>query len=132
VQLDGSDHAWCEDRGPRGTLLVYVDDATSRLMALCFAAVESTFDYFRATRRYLERHGKPMAFYSDRLGRLAGGGGIAANVEGEGSSDAWWRATISSGASEGQRRAPDLHTTRSVTDFREIAATTGLTLRHWY
>src|SRR5205823_7012093 len=25
------------------------------------------FDYFRATRRYLERHGKPMAFYSDRL-----------------------------------------------------------------
>lgn len=67
VQLDGSDHAWFEDRGPRCTLLVYVDDATSRLMELCFAAVESTFDYFRATRRYLERHGKPMAFYSDRL-----------------------------------------------------------------
>src|SRR5262245_30001964 len=39
----------------------------SRLMELCFAEVESTFDYFRATRRYLERHGKPMAFYSDRL-----------------------------------------------------------------
>lgn len=36
-------------------------------MELCFAAVESTCDYFRATRRYLERHGKPMAFYSDRL-----------------------------------------------------------------
>jgi hypothetical protein len=36
-------------------------------MELCFAPVESTFDYFRATRRYLERHGKPMAFYSDRL-----------------------------------------------------------------
>lgn len=67
VQLDGSDHAWFEDRGPRCTLLVYVDDATSRLMELCFADVESTFDYFRATRRYLERHGKPMAFYSDRL-----------------------------------------------------------------
>ena len=67
VQLDGSDHAWFEDRGPRCTLLVYVDDATSRLMELCFAEVESTFDYFRATRRYLETHGKPMAFYSDRL-----------------------------------------------------------------
>jgi hypothetical protein len=67
VQLDGSDHAWFEDRGPRCTLLVYVDGATSRLMELCFADVESTFDYFRATRRYLERHGKPMAFYSDRL-----------------------------------------------------------------
>jgi len=67
VQVDGSEHAWFEDRGPVCTLLVYVDDATSRLMELTFAAVESTFDYFRATRRYLERHGKPMAFYSDRL-----------------------------------------------------------------
>jgi hypothetical protein len=67
IQIDGSDHAWFEDRGPRCTLLVYVDDATSRLMELCFADAESTFDYFRATRRYLARHGKPMAFYSDRL-----------------------------------------------------------------
>src|SRR6266446_4364354 len=67
VQLDGSEHAWFEDRGPRCTLLVYVDDATSRLMELCFADTESTFDYCHATRRYLERHGKPMAFYSDRL-----------------------------------------------------------------
>src|SRR5205809_3882759 len=67
IQIDGSEHAWFEDRGPRCTLLVYVDDATSRVMELCFAESESTFDYFRATRRYLERHGKPMAFYSDRL-----------------------------------------------------------------
>src|SRR5207244_370892 len=66
VQLDGSEHAWFEDRGPVCTLLVYVADATSRLMELCFAEVESTFDYFRATRRYLDQHGKPMAFYSDR------------------------------------------------------------------
>jgi hypothetical protein len=68
VQIDGSMHAWFEDRGPVCALLVYVDDATSRLMDLAFAAVESTtFDYFRATRRYFERHGKPMAFSSDRL-----------------------------------------------------------------
>src|SRR2546430_6853346 len=67
VQIDGSEHAWFEDRGPVCTLLVYVDDATSRLMELCFADTESTFDYFHATRRYLECHGKPMAFYSDRL-----------------------------------------------------------------
>jgi len=66
VQIDGSAHAWFEDRGPRCTLLVYVDDATSRLMELCFADSESTLDYFRATQRYLARHGKPMAFYSDR------------------------------------------------------------------
>jgi hypothetical protein len=66
IQIDGSTHQWFEDRGPRCTLLVYIDDATSALMELCFADVESTFDYFHATRRYLERHGKPMAFYSDR------------------------------------------------------------------
>src|SRR5438132_1978176 len=53
IQIDGSEHAWFEDRGPRCTLLVYVDDATSRVMELCFAESESTFDYFRATRRYL-------------------------------------------------------------------------------
>jgi hypothetical protein len=66
VQIDGSDHRWFEDRAPACTLLVYVDDATSRLMALHFTATESTFSYFEATRAYLERHGKPVAFYSDR------------------------------------------------------------------
>lgn len=35
-------------------------------MHLRFVASESTFDYFRATRSYLERHGKPVAFYSDK------------------------------------------------------------------
>ncbi len=66
VQIDGSDHRWFEDRAPACTLLVYVDDATSRLMMLHFTATESTFSYFEATRAYLERYGKPVAFYSDR------------------------------------------------------------------
>jgi hypothetical protein len=66
VQIDGSEHAWFEDRGPTCTLLAFVDDATSRLMALRFVASESAFDYFRATRAYLETHGKPVAFYSDK------------------------------------------------------------------
>jgi transposase len=66
VQIDGCDHHWFEERAPSCTLLVYVDDATSRLMQLHFAATESTFSYFEATRAYLERHGKPVAFYSDR------------------------------------------------------------------
>jgi len=66
IQIDGCDHAWFEDRGPKCTLLVYVDDATSRLMELRFVASESTFDYFASTKTYLERHGKPVAFYSDR------------------------------------------------------------------
>jgi hypothetical protein len=66
VQIDGSDHHWFEDRAPRCTLLVFIDDATSRLMHLRFVASESTFDYFQATREYLARHGKPVAFYSDK------------------------------------------------------------------
>jgi len=67
IQIDGCEHAWFEDRGPVCTLLVYVDDATGSLMELRFAASESTFDYFAATRSYLAEHGKPVAFYSDRL-----------------------------------------------------------------
>jgi transposase len=68
VQIDGSPHAWFEDRGPVCTLLVYIDDATGRLMELLFVPVETTFAYFDATRRYLERHGRPVAFYSDKHG----------------------------------------------------------------
>jgi hypothetical protein len=66
IQIDGSDHRWFEDRGPACTLLVYVDDATSRTMELYFTPSESAFSYFHATREYLERFGKPMAFYSDK------------------------------------------------------------------
>jgi hypothetical protein len=36
-------------------------------MHLQFVENESTFDYFAATRAYLERYGKPVAFYSDKL-----------------------------------------------------------------
>lgn len=66
IQIDGSDHRWFEDRAPACTLLVYIDDATSRLMHLAFARSESTFSYFQATRAYLEHHGKPLALYSDK------------------------------------------------------------------
>lgn len=66
IQIDGSDHYWFEDRGPRCTLLVYIDDATGRLMELRFTESESTFDYFYATRQYLSKYGKPVAFYSDK------------------------------------------------------------------
>ena len=31
VQIDGSPHAWLEARGPRRTLIAFIDDATSRL-----------------------------------------------------------------------------------------------------
>src|SRR5689334_19840960 len=83
VRIDGSEHAWFEDRGGACTLLAFVDDATSRLMQLRFVASESAFDDFRTTRAYLEEHGKPVAFYSDKHGifrvnrkAAAGGDGV--------------------------------------------------------
>ena len=66
IQIDGSEHRWFEGRGPMCSLLVYIDDATSRLMHLRFVETESTFSYFAATQSYLEAHGKPVAFYSDK------------------------------------------------------------------
>jgi hypothetical protein len=68
VQIDGCQHHWFEDRGPPCTLLVFVDDATSRLMHLRFVPAESAFAYMAATRAYVEAHGKPVAFYSDKHG----------------------------------------------------------------
>jgi hypothetical protein len=50
IQIDGCDHHWFEDRAPACTALVYVDDATSRLMVVLFTGTESTFAYFEATR----------------------------------------------------------------------------------
>jgi hypothetical protein len=66
IQIDGSDHDWFEGRAPACTLLVFIDDATSRIMHVHFTYSESTFSYFEATREYLSQHGKPVAFYSDK------------------------------------------------------------------
>jgi Winged helix-turn helix len=81
VQIDGSEHAWFEARGERCTLLAFIDDATSRAQHLRFAPCESTFEYFRSVRAYLETHGKPVAFYSDkhgifRVNKSEGAGGL--------------------------------------------------------
>jgi len=66
VQIDGSRHPWFERRAAACTLLVFVDDATGKVLQLHFAETETTTSYFEATRRYIERHGKPQAFYADR------------------------------------------------------------------
>jgi hypothetical protein len=66
VQIDGSEHRWFEDRADPCTLLVFIDDATGRLMQLRFVPSESVFAYFAALQGYLETHGCPVAFYSDR------------------------------------------------------------------
>ncbi len=66
VQLDGSDHDWFEGRGPRCVLIVYIDDATSRILYAEFVDVEDTLTLLRTTRSYLLKHGRPIAFYVDK------------------------------------------------------------------
>jgi hypothetical protein len=66
VQLDGSDHAWFEARAPRCVLLLYIDDATSRLLDGEFVTVEDTVTLLSTTKTYLHRHGRPVAFYVDK------------------------------------------------------------------
>lgn len=67
IQIDGSQHAWFEDRGPFCTLIVFIDDATSRIQFMRFFPAETTFAYFKMVELYIEKYGKPMAFYSDKL-----------------------------------------------------------------
>ena len=66
VQIDGSPHAWFEDRGLKCCLLVFIDDATSELLWLEFAENETTNAYFKSVFGYLKKDGKPLAFYSDK------------------------------------------------------------------
>jgi transposase len=66
IQIDGSPHDWFEGRAPRCTLLVFIDDATSRIQAARFVATETTFAYLELVGDYIRRHGIPQAFYSDR------------------------------------------------------------------
>ena len=45
VQIDSSHHDWFEGRADKCCLLVFIDDATGRLMNLRFSETESAFDY---------------------------------------------------------------------------------------
>ena len=66
IQIDGSHHDWFEGRSAKCCLLVFIDDATSKLMSLYFCEAETTYDYMNATRQYISEHGKPIALYSDK------------------------------------------------------------------
>lgn len=68
VQIDGSHHDWFEGRAPKCCLLVFIDDATSRLMHMRFEPAETTMGYFRCVKDYVMIHGRPVAFYSDKHG----------------------------------------------------------------
>ena len=66
LQLDGSYHAWLEDRGPWLTLLLAVDDATGTAPCGLFREREDTHGYFELLEGILARHGIPLGVYTDR------------------------------------------------------------------
>lgn len=68
IQIDGSHHDWFEGHAPKCCLLVFIDDATSRIQHLYFCESESTLSYMTATWDYIQKHGKPEALYSDKHG----------------------------------------------------------------
>ena len=66
LQVDGSVHAWLEERGPRCTLLLAIDDATSTVPYALFRHEEDTHGYFLLMQELIRRCGVPLALYSDR------------------------------------------------------------------
>jgi predicted DNA-binding protein (UPF0251 family) len=67
VQIDGSYHAWLEDRAEKACLLLFIDDATSEILAAEFVKHESYLTYAKLCKRYFCQHGLPEAFYTDRF-----------------------------------------------------------------
>jgi len=68
VQIDGSDHDWLEQRGPRLTLLAAIDDATGEVCAATFREEEDAHGYLLLLRTLTQTKGLPVAIYSDRHG----------------------------------------------------------------
>ena len=65
VQWDTSEHDWLEGRGEKLYLIAMIDDATSEMTAR-FVRHDSTVENLRLLRTYLERYGRPVAFYTDK------------------------------------------------------------------
>ncbi len=66
LQTDGSEHDWLEGRGPRLTLIAYIDDATNQVPAGVFREEEDAAGYMLALQDLSQTHGLPLAIYADR------------------------------------------------------------------
>jgi predicted DNA-binding protein (UPF0251 family)/transposase InsO family protein len=66
IQIDGSHHDWFEGRAPECCLLVFIDDATSKILTLRFEESETTLGYLRCLESHLKIYGRPLAYYSDK------------------------------------------------------------------
>ncbi len=68
IQIDGSPHKWFEERGESCCLLVFIDDATSRLTSLLFVENENMAGYLQALKSHINQYGVPACLYSDKHG----------------------------------------------------------------
>jgi hypothetical protein len=66
IQGDGSEHAWFEERGPKCTMVVFVDDATSQITAAKFVSAETTESYQQILEEHMNKYGRPKALYVDK------------------------------------------------------------------
>jgi hypothetical protein len=65
VQWDTSDHTWLEGRGEEILLINMIDVATSRWFAR-FVSSDSTVENMNLLESYVNKHGLPLAFYTDK------------------------------------------------------------------
>jgi len=66
VQWDTSEHDWLEGRSAKKLYLIHmIDDATSELTAR-FVGSDSNQENLRMLESYLQNHGRPVAFYTDK------------------------------------------------------------------
>lgn len=66
IQIDASIHQWFEDRAEKCALIVFIDDATSKITSLYFCPSECIEGYFFALENHLRSYGRPLSLYSDR------------------------------------------------------------------
>lgn len=66
LQGDGSRHRWFEERGEECTLVIFVDDATSRLTVGRFVPAETTEAYLGILEEHLMKYGRPLGLYVDK------------------------------------------------------------------
>lgn len=66
IQIYGSGHRRFRDRCGPCTLLVFMNDVTSRLMELRFVALDIPFSSFEALENYPQKNDRLVAIYSDK------------------------------------------------------------------
>ncbi len=66
LQADGSDHDWLEGRGPRLTLIAYLDDATGEVVGAEFREEEDAVGYMQVLKDISQTYGLPLSVYADR------------------------------------------------------------------